>query len=105
MAPLIALSVLAALLLAQRSSDHNQRKLVRFGVTAVLIVVIASAVTMAEVALRAFRYASGLVLITNLVLVAWALALRGGRLWVSNVETIPSVEESNPLTVLERAPI
>jgi hypothetical protein len=33
---------------------------------------------------RGVTYATGLLLITNVVLVVWSLALRGGRLWSSN---------------------
>ena len=35
---------------------------------------------------RAVGYASVVILITNLVLVAWVLALRGGRLWAPHLE-------------------
>ncbi len=34
--------------------------------------------------IRGVTYATGLLLITNVVVISWALALRGGRLWSSN---------------------
>lgn len=34
--------------------------------------------------MRGVTYATGLLLITNVVVISWALALRGGRLWSSN---------------------
>ena len=33
---------------------------------------------------RGVTYATGLLLVTNVVVISWALALRGGRLWSSN---------------------
>ncbi len=46
---------------------------------------------------RAVGYASIVILITNLVLVAWVLALRGGRLWAPH-PVDPQVEEADTQT-------
>lgn len=134
MVPLYLLAVLAALLMARRLVGQRHGKVVKFGTTALLIVLLSSAVATAEVAtssaydyhlqtrhlelqhvshttlvaaqpgstqaaagtctgtcaiqrntfnmhLRAVMYGSMMMLITNLVLVMWVLALRGNRLW------------------------
>jgi hypothetical protein len=49
---------------------------------------------------RAVGYASVVLLITNIVLVAWALALRGGRLWAPHLaEGSPDDEPTGPAPV------
>lgn len=40
--------------------------------------------------ITAVRYASGLILVTNLVLVGWVLAVKGGRLKVATIRATPS---------------
>jgi hypothetical protein len=134
--PVLALAVLCALVLTRRWVGRSRRELVRLAAAALLIVVITSAVSIAEVAtnavadyttqtseigvlnhaghfgapvtaastvgpdntttctaacaarhltvmadVRAVGEASVVLLITNLVLVVWVLALRGGRLF------------------------
>lgn len=135
MVPPLILAVLAALLLTRRWVGRNRRELVQLAAAALLIVVIGSVVSIAEVTaraahdysiqarqlevnhsghtttvttqpatadstssgtcvglcaakhatlmaqVRAVGYASVVLVLTNLVLVAWALAARGGRLW------------------------
>jgi len=135
MLPLFFLAVLASLVLARRWFGHSRSRLVRFGATALLMMLITSAVGMAEMAassaydyrlqtrdltsvvaihhheeitpaataanggcsvlcaekrltlashLKALRLTSVVLLLSNVVLVLWVLALRGDRLWRSN---------------------
>lgn len=135
MVPPLILAVLAALVLTRRWIGQNRREVVQLAAAALLIVVITSAVSIAEVTVRAAHdysiqarqlevnhssppstvsaqpatvdstssgsctgvcaakhdtlmaqvravgYASVVLFLTNLVLVAWALAALGGRLW------------------------
>jgi hypothetical protein len=135
MLPLFFLAVVAALMLARRWFGHSRRRFVKFGGTALLLMLITSAVGITEVAassaydyrlqtrdltsvvafhhhedtvapaaattggckalcaekrltmkthLKALRLASVVLLLSNVVLVLWLLALRGDRLWRSN---------------------
>ena len=134
-APLV-LAVMAALVLARRFVGQNRREIVQLAGAALLMIIISSAASIAEVSmsavteyktqsaelavihanhattpvvdpgasvvptqsctglcaakhltlmvqLRAAVYASVILLITNIALVLWILAMRGGRLWGS----------------------
>ena len=140
MVPLYLLAVLAAVLIARRLVGQGHGKVAKFATTALLIVLLSSAVATAEVAtsssydyhlqtrhlelqhaghttlvaaqpgsaqppagtctgtcairqntfdthVRAVMYGSLMMLITNLVLVVWVLALRGNRLWRQSVRS------------------
>ena len=52
-----------------------------------------------EVHYRAIRLAAVILLVTNLVLVLWALALRGGRMWVRR-RAITSAPDTDPRTTV-----
>lgn len=154
MLPVFFLAVLAALLLARRWVGTGHRGLVKYGTTALLIVVLTSGVAIAEmtasaaydyhlqtrhlelqhqlmnhsdliaqpgavdqqmgdmpmgatassmlevskqdtlnVHLKAIRYGSAALLITNLVLVLWVMSLRSERLW-RRPDTAPMVTTS-----------
>jgi hypothetical protein len=149
MVPLYVLAVLAAVLMARRLVGQGHSKIVRFGTTALLIVLLSSAVATAEVAassaydyhlqtrhlelqhashttlvaaqpgstaasagactgtcairqntfdthVRAVMYGSLMMLLTNLVLVVWVLALRGNRLWRQFVRSTPPATSTAP---------
>jgi len=136
MLPLFFLAVLAAIVLGRRWFGGSRSRLIKFGATALLMVVLTSAVAITEVAassaydyrlqsrdlvsthafhqsiadpapgaaqtnsgctgicaqkqltlnshLKALRIASLVLLLSNVVLVLWVLALRGDRLWRSD---------------------
>ena len=44
-----------------------------------------------DVHLRAFWFSTALIAITNVVMVAWVLAIRGGRVWARRTEAAPSL--------------
>lgn len=147
MLPLFCLGVLAALALTHRWLGKKRGELVKLAAATLLIVVITSALSVAEVAttsatdykiqaseigqihsnhvstpaadpgtvvvsnpgackglcaarhatlmahVRAVEYSSVVLLITNLVLVVWLLALRGGRLWARHGAPIARINE------------
>lgn len=47
-----------------------------------------------NVHLRAFWFATGLVAVTNAVMVAWVLALRGGKLWVRRAQPVEATVDA-----------
>jgi hypothetical protein len=135
MLPLFVLAVWAALVLTHRWIGRNRHELVRLSAAALLVIVVTTAVSVAEVTassaydyqlqtrdlaqkfaghvhsistssptdgsstaqvctglcaaqhstlmvhVRAVGYAGVVLLLTNIVVVAWVLALRGGKLW------------------------
>ncbi len=147
MVPFVFLGVLAALAIARRLVGGHRRSIVRLGVSALLIVVVGTAVCAAELGVssaysyhlqsrqleqlhsahavaapttverfdsspagkclglciakrltvqthvRALKYGGLVMLITNFVLVGWALALRGGRLWVPRASKVDQTDE------------
>jgi len=148
MLPLFFLAVLAAILLGRRLFGNSRSRLVTFGGTALLMVLLTSAVAITEVAassaydyrlqsrdlvsvhafhqtiadpapgataptngactgicaekkltlhshLKALRIASVVLLLSNVVLVLWVLALRGDRMWRST----PALDASSEATV------
>jgi hypothetical protein len=140
MVPLYFLAVLAAILLGRRWFGHRGSRLAKFGGTALLMVLLTSAVAISTVAassaydyrlqsrdlvsvhafhqtiadpapgatlkngsctgicaekqltlnshLKALRIASVVLLLSNVVLVLWVMALRGDRMWRSPQEAI-----------------
>jgi hypothetical protein len=151
MLPLVMLGVVAALLLTRRLFGRSRRELVTLSAAALLIIVITSLISVAEVTassvydyhlqardlglgnsthlhtvapqpgvvvdpgactglcaarhatltthVTAVTYASMMMLITNVVLVLWVLALRGGRLWKRHLPPVAAAEASDGYAV------